>query len=91
MALRPASDGTITGTGTLELESTTLGGVLVSTDGTNAATVIIKDEDNDGETIISYSGKEAVWIDGTFDCQSGIAYYSISGTGASAQIFKNIH
>jgi hypothetical protein len=91
MALKTASNGSISGTGTVELESTIVGGVLVSTDGTNAATVIIKDLDNNGETVISYSGKEAIWIDGDFYCQSGTAYYAISGTGATAQIFAAIH
>jgi hypothetical protein len=91
MGLKSATNGSTSGTGTVELDSTTVGGVLVSTDGTNAAVVVVKDGDNNGDVVVSYSGLEAIWIDGQFYCQSGTAYYSITGTGASAQIFAQIH
>lgn len=91
MAKKSATNGAISGTGTVELNASTVGGVLVTTDGSNAATVILRDKDSNGEIIIDYSGKEAIWIDGCFYCQSGTAYYNISGTGAQAQIFEEIH
>ena len=91
MGLKSATIGSVSGTSTVELEASTIGGVLISTDGTNAAVVVIRDRDDEGEIVIQYTGLEAIWIDGQFYCQSGTAHYAISGTGAEAQIFAQIY
>ena len=77
-----------TGTGTKDLTRGVFGGALISTDNTNAAVVQIRKGNSAGEVIYDLSTKTAgfhAW--GPIEADE-IIYYSISGTGASAQLFE---
>ena len=97
MFLEQKTDGKVTGTGTITMETGRLGGVLISTDGTNAAAVILKKDDANGEIGFDISTKQPVWIGAPIkidptgaDSHSAVLYYDISGTGASAMLYEYI-
>lgn len=79
--------GLITGTDTFKLSSKTLGGVNISTDGTNAAAVVVRKDGPEGEIIFQQSTKTPVLMVAPIQAAS-VCYCSVSGTGASAQFFE---
>ena len=89
MLLRAKTDGTISGTGTLSLQSPILGGVLVTADGTNNATIIIRKTNSSGARIFHVVTKQPLWVGAPVEAAS-VVYYDITGTGASAQIYEYI-
>ena len=83
------TDGALTGTGTLTCESRILGGVLITADGTNNATVIVRKDNSSGDQIFDLVTKTPVFITGPITNKgSQTLYYDISGTGAAAQFFE---
>jgi len=88
MALRSVTNGKISETGTINLQGAFVGGVLVSTDGTNAAEVTIRKDSDAGDIVIAISTKTPIFIGPALFEASGTIYYSISGNGASAQIYE---
>ncbi len=89
MKLRKLTAGRISGTGTIFVESYTIGGVLISTDNTNAAAVTLRRNNATGAQIIDISTITSMWITGPFDLEgTNDLYYSISGTGATAQLYE---
>lgn len=93
MLLRPITDGSISGTGVASCPSRIIGGVLVSADGTNAATIILRTNDSSGKRFFHVVVKSPVFITGPFGAIDGNAstpnvYYDISGTNASAQLYE---
>ena len=89
MLLRAKTDGSISGTGTISMASPTLGGVLITADGTNNATVIVRKINSSGERIFHVVTKQPLWVGAPMEAAS-VIYYDISGTGASAQIYEYI-
>ena len=88
MLLQPLTNGKVTGTGTVKMYGMGLGGVLVSTDGTNAAVVLIYDSaDATGDKLFDLSSKTPGAFLVPVQVTSGSIYYNISGTGASAQLY----
>ena len=89
MLLRAKTDGSISGTGTISMASPTLGGVLITADGTNNATVIVRKINSSGERIFHVVTKQPLWVGAPMEAAS-VIYYDITGTGASAQIYEYI-
>jgi len=92
MVLRPLTDGKISGTGTVSLNyGRLLGGVLVSTDGTNAAAVTVRKVNASGERVFDISTKTpGFFCLSPIDAGAQTLYYSITGTGASAQLYEAV-
>lgn len=89
MVLRSITDGSISGTQTLTIPSTIVGGVLITADGTNNATVSIRKESSTGKEIIDIVTKVPLWIAGPFSLEGASqAHVTVSGTGALAQIYE---
>jgi hypothetical protein len=89
---RAISNGAVSGSDFIKLNvPAVFGGVVVTLDGTNAGTVKIYRSDgttkDTGKCLLSFSGKSAVplLMEGE---QADFIWYTISGTGASAQIFE---
>lgn len=85
--LNDISGGQISGTGILLCPSGILGEVNIVADGTNACTVVIRENDSSGRIVYQTSTKSP------FDTQAPRRaarniYYSITGTGGTAQIFE---
>ncbi len=94
MLLKPVSDGSVTGTGPLTFENLTLGGVLITANGTNDATVTLQSKDSNGFTVFKIVTKSPLFVAGPFSIVDAdgkpqeTAYFSVSGTGAAAQFFE---
>lgn len=89
MQLRSISEQAIAGTGTLSCPAKTLGGVLISADGTNAATVKLRSDNSSGPVTFHLVTKSPIFVTGPFSNNGSVAvYYDISGTSALAQIFE---
>lgn len=81
-------DGLLTGTGHFDLDgSPILGAVNISTDGTNAAVVVVRETDSNGDIIFEQSTKSPMYIAAPMAAVNR-CYYSITGTGASVQFFQ---
>jgi len=85
MVLKPLGDA-FNGTNEVRLRGTILGGVLISADSTNDATVLIKNKD-DGETIFSIVVKQPMFACAPMKCHS-VLTATASGTGAKVQLFE---
>ncbi|MDD5189463.1 MAG: hypothetical protein PHE50_00290 [Dehalococcoidales bacterium] len=94
MFLRNLTDGKITGTGTIDITNSGCKAikVLISTNNSAAAAVIIRKDGPLGQKIFDMSTitagdfpYQAVLVDNT-----NTIYYDISGTAASAQIYGYI-
>jgi len=89
MQLRAMTNGSVSSTGTLTLKTGIVGGVIISTNNTNAAVVVLRRDNASGKQLFSMSTVTAVgvfapiWMENT-----ETLYYDISGTGASAQIYE---
>jgi len=96
MILNPVSDGSIAtgGTGTLTFNSRILGGVLITANGTNDATVTLQSNNASGFTVFKLVTKSPIFVAGPIsikdanDDPTNAGYYSVSGTGAAAQFFE---
>lgn len=90
MILKPITDGKVSGAGTAPMSGKLFGGVLLSTDGTNAGVVIVRDGGESGSKLFDLSSKSP----GSFlipaPAASGKIYYSVTGTGASAQFYEMV-
>lgn len=93
MLLKALTDGSVTATGTFTTQSSyqggILGGVLITADGTNAATVTVQKDDSNGKTIFKLVTKSPILIKAPISLEgTRTAYYSVSGTGGAAQFFE---
>ncbi len=89
MILRALSTGSVTGTSSYTVASGVVGGLLITADGTNDATVLVKRTDTNGKAVISIVTKTPMWVAGPFSLENvTTAFLSVSGTGAAAQIYE---
>ena len=91
MILKSLTDGSIAGTGFLEIQSGIFGGALITADGTNAAVVTIAESsekyEKDGLAIFEVSSKTPIAPFAPYKSSRWV-YYSITGTGGAAQLFE---
>ena len=94
MMLKPLTDGSVTSTGSLTFTSGIFGGVLISADGTNAATVTVQANNSSGASVFELVTKSPIFVTGPIGIldAAGAAtqtgYYSVTGTGAGAQFYE---
>jgi hypothetical protein len=94
MNILPLTEGKIAGTGTVKLtghhtEGGVIGGVLISTDNSNAAAVILRKDNSSGAKLFDISTKTALFITAPIMvADTDTIYYDISGTGASAMLYE---
>jgi hypothetical protein len=89
MVLRPLTNGSFSGTQTLTVNACIIGGVLITADSTNNATVTIQRENDTGKEVFEIVTKVPLWIAGPFSLEGArTAYVNVSGTGAAAQIYE---
>ena len=87
MLLKPMTDGRVSGTGTIACESRIFGGILLSTDGTNAATISVQKDNSNGDPVFEFYSVTAQMVVAPIQA-SDTLYYSISGTNVTAQLFE---
>jgi len=92
MLLKPVHDGIKStaedSTGELVFNSRILGGVMIGTDGTNAAVVTLQRDNSSGFEAFHISTKTPMWIHGPMLLDSIAGYYSVTGTGAEAKFYE---
>ena len=88
ISISPLTDGKVTGTGTLTVPSMTLGGIVITADGTNAAVVKLQKDDASGDILLEVSSNTSFAVIAPIATLTSSVYYSITGTGASAQIYQ---
>jgi len=89
MILRALTNGAITSADTVTVKSQIVGGILITADGTNDATVAINRDDTNGKPVIEVVTKTPLWITGPFSLEgTESAYVSVSGTGAAVQVYE---
>ena len=90
MLLRPLTNGRVSGSDIILSETGLLGAVLVTADGTNNATVQIRQNNDTGKLVFDLVTKQPGFF-GPFPITAGkTLYYTISGTGAQAQIYEYV-
>lgn len=88
MLLNPVSDGSVTGTGTLQFDSGILGGVLITANGQNDTTVTMQITNSSGSKVFDIVTKSPIFVAGPINLGVQIGYYAVSGTGAAAQFYE---
>jgi hypothetical protein len=86
-----ALSGQISGTGTLDMPSYFFGGALITADGTNPATIKIRENNSSGSILMDISTTVSVRAIFPIKSKSMKIYYSITGTGGTAQLFAGIN
>jgi hypothetical protein len=88
MVIRPISAGAVSGADTISLDQNVFGGFVLSTDGTNAGTVTIRDTDGSGTILAQVTSVQSLAFIQPIRADSGTVHYTISGTGASAMLYE---
>ena len=78
--LKPLTNGSVTGTGTLSLGTKMFGGGILIADGTNTASIVIRNDTSGGDIIFEASSQTTVPIHGPYGSSTAI-HYTVSGTG----------
>lgn len=87
--MKALTNGTISGTGTLTVDGYKIGAVLLTTNNSNAATVTLRRDNATGKKLFDLSSVTTIWVAGPISTEeTQTVYYSISGTGATAQLYE---
>jgi hypothetical protein len=87
--IRSITNGSVSGTDTIDCPKQVLGGVFIYSDGTNAAVVQIANDTADGTNLISFTTLISGYIPLGIKCSNKL-HINISGTNAVAQVFEYI-
>jgi hypothetical protein len=89
MLLKAINNGSITSADTMICHSGILGGVLVTADGTNNCTVIVRKDGASGKQIFKVVTKSPGFFVAPISAEGTTTlYYDISGSGGAAQFFE---
>jgi len=78
--------GAVTGSGTLTLPSKKFAGYKLNGDGTNTATLIIRDVNSSGPILVDTSTIQGEKVTEPMRC-AGTIHYTVGGTGGDAMIY----
>jgi len=81
------TSGAVTGTGTLKLNGNIFAGYKLNGDGTNTATLIVRDGSASGEILVDTSTIQGEKVTEPMRT-SGSVYYSVGGTGGDAMLYS---
>lgn len=89
MIIRSLTNGRFSGTNTLTCASRIVGAIAITADGTNAAVVTIQRDTSSGKKVFEYSTTFSNFIAGPIATEgTDTIYVSVSGTGATAQLYE---
>lgn len=78
--------GAVTGAGTLTIPSKKFAGYKLNGDGTNIATLIIRDANSSGPILVDTSTIQGEKVTEPMRC-SGTIHYTVGGTGGDAMLY----
>jgi len=87
-SLESLTNGAVTGTGTLDIPTGFLGKFRLNADGTNTATLIIRDNDVTGAILIDISTQNTMSEAFPIKISSKKIYYTVTGLNADAQMYE---
>lgn len=91
MILKPLTTITgFVGPDTAKMDGYLFGGCLITTDGTNAAVVTVREDVSDGKILFYISTKTPGFFTAPIMSKSKVLYLSVTGTGASAFFYESI-
>ncbi len=89
MLLKALTDGSVTGTGELTVESRVFGGMVITTDGSTLGTVIVRKDDANGKRLMKIATTSSMWVAGPITMEgTDQLYFSVSGSGCEAQFYE---
>lgn len=89
MILKRLTNGAVDSTGSVTVESKILGGVLITTDNTNAGTVVLRRDDGSGAQILDISTVTTMFITAPITMEgTDTLHYTVSGTGCAVQLYE---
>jgi hypothetical protein len=83
-------NGSISGTGTFELDGNIIGAIVMSANGTNSGTVLLREKTSAGKVLFHCNNLYTLQFNIHVTSTTRRIYYSISGTGCSAMIYEYI-
>lgn len=88
MQLKAVTDGAVSGTDSIPLPNRLLGGVMISTDGTNPVTVTIRAGSDTGKRIFQATTLSPAFIAAPISAEADRIHYSVTGTNGLAQFYE---
>lgn len=88
MHLNEISNGQISGTGTLDLDTNKLGGINMFSDGTNPCECVLRDGGPGGRIIFEQTVTGPQLFTMPLLVESGVLHYTITGIGATVEFFE---
>lgn len=89
MLLKALTNGSVTGTGTLDVESRIVGGILITTDNSTQGTVRIRRDNAEGKQIQEVKTVTSMWISGPFSMEgTNKVFFDVSGNNCEAQFYE---
>ena len=89
MNLLAITDGSVTSTGTVQAPNYMIGGVLITADGTNDTTVVLRKDGASGKQIFKIVTKNPMFVVAPISTEgTQTVHYSVSGTGGAAQLYS---
>ena len=86
--VRPLTNGTVTGSDTISLDSKLFGGFDLNCDGTNEGTLVVRDNDGSGTILVDTGSITGKTVIAPFRAPSGQIHYTVAGTGADAMLYE---
>lgn len=80
------TSGAVTGTGTLTIPSKKFAGYKLNGDGTNTATLVIRNDGASGDILVDTSTIQGEKVTEPMRC-TGTIHYTVGGTGGDAMIY----
>lgn len=88
MILQPLSEGSLNGSGSFFVKTRIVGGIVITADGTNDATVTIRRNDANGTPVFKIVTKSPAFIIAPIFCNTQNIYVTCSGTGAGVFLYE---
>ena len=88
MILIPLSEGKLNGTGSVFVKTRIIGGIVVTADGTNDATVVLRRDTSVGTIVFQLVTKSPAFVVAPIFCDTQQVYVSCTGTGAGVFLYE---
>ena len=88
--LTPITNGAIAGTGTFNLKGNVIGAVVMSANGTNAGTILLREGSATGRVLFDVTNLYSLQFNIQVTSTTSKIHYAISGVGCKAMFYEYI-